>query len=137
MRTDEPGPVLAGPVIELAIKVHRRLGPGLLESVYEKCLSWELTHAGLVHARQVNLPVHYEDVEIESGYRADMIVENQASLELKSIETLLPVREAQTLTCLRPSARFTNTVTYSGTCSNVRDAKKQGMGAANNANERR
>jgi GxxExxY protein len=100
-----PGPAadLTGRIIELAIKVHRRLGPGLLEAVYEKCLCWELAHAGLAFARQVDLPVRYEDVEIESSYRADMIVEGRVILELKSIERVLPVHTAQTLTYLRLS----------------------------------
>jgi GxxExxY protein len=100
-----PGPAadLTGRIIELAIKVHRRLGPGLLEAVYEKCLCWELAHAGLAFARQVDLPVRYEDVEIESSYRADLIVEGRVILELKSIERVLPVHTAQTLTYLRLS----------------------------------
>jgi GxxExxY protein len=98
-----PGPAadLTGRIIELAIKVHRRLGPGLLEAVYEKCLCWELAHAGLAFARQVHLPVRYEDVEIASSYRADLIVEGRVILELKSIERVLPVHTAQTLTYLR------------------------------------
>ena len=99
----EPGPVLTGRIIGLAIKVHRRLGPGLLESAYEKCLSRELQHAGLTHARQVDLPLVYEDVQIESSYRADIVVEDKVLLELKSVEQLLPVHLAQTLTYLRLS----------------------------------
>jgi GxxExxY protein len=99
------GPVadLTGRIIELAIRVHRRLGPGLLEAVYEKCLCWELAHAGLAFARQVDLPVHYEHVEIVSSYRADLIVEGRVILELKSVERVLPVHTAQTLTYLRLS----------------------------------
>ena len=81
-----PAADLTGRIIELAIKVHRRLGPGLLEAVYEKCLCWELAHAGLAFARQVDLPVRYEDVEIASSYRADLIVEGRVILELKSLE---------------------------------------------------
>jgi GxxExxY protein len=98
-----PAAELTGRIIERAIKVHRRLGPGLLEAVYEKCLCWELTHAGLAFARQVNLPVRYEDVVIESSYRADLIVEGRVILELKSVEHVLPVHTAQTLTYLRLS----------------------------------
>ena len=101
-----PGPAadLTGRIIELAIKVHRRLGPGLLEAVYEKCLCWELAHAGLRFARQVDLPVHYEDVAIESSYRADVVVDGRVILELKSVEHILPVHAAQTLTYLRLSS---------------------------------
>jgi len=105
-RADVPaGPAaeLTGRIIELAIKVHRRLGPGLLEAVYGKCLCWELAHAGMAFARQLDLPVRYEDVEIESSYRADLVVEGRVILELKSVERVLPVHTAQTLTYLRLS----------------------------------
>jgi GxxExxY protein len=90
-------------IIALAIKVHRRLGPGLLESVYEECLCWELAHDGLAFRRQVPLPVIYEDVRRNCAYYADIIVERSVVLELKSVDRILPVHEAQTLTYLRLS----------------------------------
>ena len=90
-------------IIGLGIKVHRRLGPGLLEAIYTECLCWELRHSGLAHAREVPLAVTYEDMRLASAYRADVIVEQSAILEIKSIERILPVHEAQTLTYLRLS----------------------------------
>ncbi len=90
-------------IIGLAIKVHKKLGPGLLESVYEECLCWELAHNGLAFKRQVTLPVIYEDVRLNCAYHADIIVEQSVILELKSVERILPVHEAQTLTYLRLS----------------------------------
>lgn len=98
-----PGAALTNRIIGLAIKVHRKLGPGLLESVYKHCLCWELHHAGLAFQREVPLPVAYEDVRLNAGYFADIIVEQAVLLELKSIEHILPVHEAQTLTYLRLS----------------------------------
>ena len=94
---------LSNRVIGLAIKVHRKLGPGLLESIYEECLSWELGHAGFAFQRQVPLPVIYEDLHLSRAYYADLIVEGSTLLELKSVQLLLPVHEAQTLTYLRLS----------------------------------
>jgi GxxExxY protein len=90
-------------IIGLAIKVHRKLGPGLLESVYEECLCWELAHDGLAFRRQVPLPVIYEDIRLKCAYYADVIVERSVLLELKSVERILPVHEAQALTYLRLS----------------------------------
>ncbi len=90
-------------IIGLAIKVHRKLGPGLLESVYEECLCWELAHADLAFQRQVPLPVVYEGDRLPAGYFADIIVEQSVLIELKSVERILPVHEAQTLTYLRLS----------------------------------
>lgn len=90
-------------IIGLAIKVHRRLGPGLLESIYEQCLGWELGQAGLMFARQVPLAVVYEGLTLPCAYRADMIVEQEVIVEVKSVDRLLPVHEAQLLTYLRLS----------------------------------
>ena len=97
------GAGLTEQIIGLGIKVHRRLGPGLLEAIYTECLCWELRHSGLAHAREVPLAVTYEDMRLTSAYRADIIVEQSAVLEIKSIERILPVHEAQTLTYLRLS----------------------------------
>ncbi len=94
---------LTGKIIECVIKVHRKLGPGLLESVYEVCLAYELTKAGLSIVRQKDIPIKYDDVELESGFRADLIVENAVIVELKSIDKFAPVHEAQLLTYMRLS----------------------------------
>ena len=88
-------------IIGLAMKVHTALGPGLLESVYERCLCYELTDAGLPFARQVDLPIVYNGARLECGYRADIIVADDVLLELKSLETILPVHESQLQTYLR------------------------------------
>jgi len=90
-------------VIGLAIKLHRRLGPGLLESVYEECLCFELQQAGIDFGRQIAVPVVYEGVLLEAGFRADIVVAHELILEIKSVDRLLPVHEAQILTYLRMS----------------------------------
>jgi len=102
-RSPEPGPALTDRIIGLAIKMHRKLGRGLLESVYHQCLCWELHHDGLMFEREVPLPVVYEDMRIDKGYRADIIVAQTVLLELKVVERILPVHEAQTLTHLKLS----------------------------------
>jgi GxxExxY protein len=99
----EPGPELTGRIIRLAIKMHRKLGPGLLESVYHQCLCWELHNDGLPFEREVPPPFVYEDMRIDKGYRADIVVDRTVLLELKSVERIQPVHEAQTLTYLRMS----------------------------------
>ena len=90
-------------IIGFAIEVHRQLGPGLLESAYEECLCYELREAGLAFRRQVPLPVVYKAVRLDCGYRIDLIVEDTVILELKTVERLVPVHEAQLLTYLRLS----------------------------------
>lgn len=90
-------------IIGLAMRVHTRLGPGLLESAYERCLCHEFDRNALAYARQVDLPLEYDGVRLDCGYRADVIVGNEVILELKSIEQILPVHEAQLLTYLRLS----------------------------------
>lgn len=90
-------------IIGCAIAVHRALGPGLLESAYEECLCCELAIAGLSFKRQVDLPVVYRHVVIESAYRMDIVVENKVVLELKAVDALLPIHEAQLLTYLKLS----------------------------------
>ena len=90
-------------VIGLGIKIHRILGAGLLEEVYEECLCWELAQAGLSFTRQVALPLVYEGVRLPRAYRADIIIGDSVILEIKSVETITPVHEAQLLTCLRLS----------------------------------
>jgi GxxExxY protein len=88
-------------IIGLAMRVHRELGPGLLESIYERCLCYELDRAGIPFRRQVALNVRYDDTILESGCIADIIVDDAVVLELKAVERMLPVHEAQLLTYLR------------------------------------
>ena len=88
-------------VVDAAYKVHVTLGPGLLESVYESVLEYELKKRGLKVDRQVILPVQYESIRIEEGYRADLIVEEKVIVELKSVEQVSPVHKKQLLTYLR------------------------------------
>jgi GxxExxY protein len=88
-------------IIGAAITVHRELGPGLLESVYEKCLALELTKSGLQVCSQKEIPLTYKGLALESGFRADLIVENRVLIELKSVDQLLPVHTAQVLTYLK------------------------------------
>ncbi|MBE0638403.1 MAG: GxxExxY protein [Bacteroidales bacterium] len=88
-------------IIGCAIEVHKRLGPGLLESAYEECLSYELKSAGFTIERQVPVPVVYKDIKLECGYRIDILVEKTVVLELKTIEAFAPVHEAQILTYLK------------------------------------
>ena len=97
------GDPLTERIIGAAIEVHRHLGPGLLESVYEECLCFELKILGLPFKRQVALPVAYKAVSLNCGYRMDVVVGDRVVLELKTVERLLPVHEAQMLTYLRLS----------------------------------
>jgi GxxExxY protein len=90
-------------IIGPAMRVHRRLGPGLLESVYERCLCHELGKEGIAFQRQVPLPVPYDDILLDCGYIADIIVDGQVILELKAVERTQPQHEAQLLTYLRLS----------------------------------
>ncbi|HEX7897730.1 MAG TPA: GxxExxY protein [Planctomycetota bacterium] len=94
---------LSHEILGAAVEVHRLLGPGLLESTYENCLSHELTLRGLVHARQVALPVLYKSARLECGYRMDLIVDGLVVVELKAVEALLPIHKAQVLTYLKLS----------------------------------
>ena len=90
-------------VIAAAIEVHRNLGPGLLESAYEACLVYELRDRGLVVEQQKPLPIIYRDVAVEVGYRLDLLVENLVVVELKSVERLEPIHQAQLLSYLKLS----------------------------------
>ena len=94
---------LTGQIIGLAIEVHKALGPGLLESAYEECLSLEFRSAGLQYERQALLPVTYKGMTIGSGYRMDLVVEKRVIIEVKSVESILPVHHAQLLTYLKLS----------------------------------
>jgi len=96
---------MTGEVIGAAIEVHRELGPGLLESAYEECLCHELLLRSLSVQRQVPLPVIYKDVRLECGYRLDIVVAETIVLELKCIEALSAIHEAQLLTYLKLSGK--------------------------------
>ena len=95
--------VLTDRIIGAAIEVHRQLGPGLLESTYEVCLEHEMQSQGLHVQRQVALPIIYKGVRIDEGYRIDMLVDGQLVVELKAVEHILPVHEAQVLSYLKLS----------------------------------
>jgi len=94
---------LASSIVDAAIKVHAALGPGLLESVYETCLTHELEKRGHKVKRQVVLPIHYDTLILDAGLRLDLVIDDLAILELKSVEHLLPVHHAQVLTYLKLS----------------------------------
>lgn len=88
-------------IIGCAMKVHRALGPGLLESAYEVCLEHELRKAGMRVARQVPLPVVYDGIRLDAGYRLDLVVNDAVILELKAVETILPIHEARLLSYMK------------------------------------
>ena len=90
-------------VIGCAIEVHRTLGPGLLESTYRQCLACELSHDQIPFQMEVPLPVRYKDVLLDCGYRIDLIVSGDLIVEVKCVETLLPIHQAQILTYMRLS----------------------------------
>ncbi len=92
---------LSEAVIGLAIEVHRTLGPGLLESVYESCLGQELTVAGIPFQKQLAIPVLYKGRQLDVGFRADLVVQSELLIEIKSVEKLGSLHEAQLLTYLR------------------------------------
>jgi GxxExxY protein len=103
MREGQENDPLTERIIGFAIEVHRHLGPGLLESAYEECLCFELKSAAISFKRQLPLPVIYKSVKLDCGYRLDIVVEGRLVLELKTVEKLLPVHEAQMLTYLKLS----------------------------------
>jgi len=90
-------------VLDAAFRVHSALGPGLLESAYEHCLLYELGKRGIQASRQVELPIVYEGVKIDAGYRLDLLVEHKVIVEIKTVAHLLPIHEAQLLTYLKLS----------------------------------
>ncbi len=96
---------VTGKIIDAAMNVHSALGPGLLESAYEACLLFELHKKGLKAEKQVALPVIYEDVKIDVGYRIDLLVEDVVIVELKSVESVLPIHQAQLISYLKLSGR--------------------------------
>jgi len=94
---------IAKQILDCAFKIHKNVGPGLLESVYEELLSFEIIKSGLLVQRQVGIPLNYESIKMEIGFRADIIVENKVIIELKSIEAILDVHKKQLLTYLKLS----------------------------------
>ena len=88
-------------IVDSAIQVHRTVGPGLLESAYQKCLSHELTKRGLRVDCELLLPIEYDGMNIESGYRIDMLVDGSVIIENKTVDNILPLHEAQLLTYMR------------------------------------
>lgn len=94
---------IATEVIACAIRVHRALGPGLLEKIYQECLSYELNKAGISVKKEYILPIKYDGIELESGLRIDLLVENKLVIELKSVDEINDVHIAQTLTYLKLS----------------------------------
>jgi len=97
--------VVTGLIIDAAMKVHSALGPGLLEGAYEACMRHELTSRGLVAKSQVQLPVEYYGTLVEAGYRLDLLVEDLVIVELKAVERLAAIHEAQLLTYLKLSRK--------------------------------
>jgi GxxExxY protein len=93
--------IISSSIINAAVEVHKVFGPGLLESVYEKALVWEMRQVGLFVQEQVPIDVTFKDLEIKNGYFADIIVEDKIILELKAIENILPVHKAQLLSYLK------------------------------------
>ena len=94
---------LSNEIIGLAIKVHKNLGPGLLESSYKECLFYELIKAGFFVEKEKPLPLIYEEIKLEVGYRIDLLVENKVVVEIKAIDTLAEIHTAQVLTYLKLS----------------------------------
>jgi len=92
---------LTGKIIGAAIEVHRIIGPGLLESTYEECLCRELILQNIPFERQKAIPLEYKGIKLDCGYRLDLLVANKVVVEIKSVEIVLPIHEAQTLTYLK------------------------------------
>lgn len=92
---------LSNKVIGCAIEVHRNLGPGLLESAYERCFSYELTHVGIRHEVQKELPIEYKGLKLDCGYRVDVIIEDKMIVELKSVSMIKDIHKAQLLTYMK------------------------------------
>ena len=92
---------ISGKIIGAAVEVHKHLGPGLLESAYEECLCCELDLRGIKFQRQVPLPLNYKGLKLDCGYRLDLLVEDKVVVELKTVEAIAPIHEAQMLTYLK------------------------------------
>ena len=96
---------IASVIVDASFKVHQALGPGLLESAYEACLTHELTKRGLIVERQKAQPVHYDGITIDAGYRIDLLVNDSIIIELKAVEQIIPIHQAQLMTYLKLSKK--------------------------------
>lgn len=96
---------IAAEIVDAAFRVHRELGPGLLESAYEACLAFELQQRGMALQRQVAMPVIYRTLQLQAGYRIDLVVEGRVLVEIKAVQELQPIHAAQVLTYLKLSSR--------------------------------
>jgi len=96
---------ISGEIVDAALKVHSKLGPGLLENAYHKCLMHELYSRGLKFTSQTSLPIEYDGFKLDAGYRIDLIVEDLVIIEIKAVEAILPIHEAQLLTYLKLSGK--------------------------------
>ena len=96
---------IASEIVDTAFKIHCKLGPGLLESAYEACMAYELTKRGFMVERQKSQPVNYDGLEIEVGYRLDLLVNDSVIIELKAVEQLVPIHQAQLMTYLKLSGK--------------------------------
>ncbi len=92
---------ISGKIVECCYKIHHGLGPGMLESVYEELLAYELSKSGMKYERQKTIPLHYDNVKFDIGFRLDFLVEFKVIVELKSVEQILPVHKKQLLTYLK------------------------------------
>lgn len=124
-------------IIGAAIRVHKALGPGLLESGYQRCLECELSLSGITFRSEVALPIAYQGIHINCGYRVDLIVEDRVLVELKAVERLLPIHDAQVITYLKltnlPRALLINfnvPVLVRGIKSFLRPSRLQGPGTS-------
>lgn len=106
LKTKEQYDLLTSKIIGCAIEVHKELGPGLMESVYDVCFAEELVKEGIQIKRQVSLPVHYKGKKLNKEFVIDLLVEDCVVVELKSIEVILPVHEAQLVTYLKLSNKI-------------------------------
>jgi GxxExxY protein len=105
MKTTNERNEITGKIIDAAMRVHSKLGPGLLESAYEACLAYELRKRGLKVLTQVGLPVTYDEVQLDVGYRIDLLVEDEIIVELKAVDEIAPIHQAQLLSYLKLSGR--------------------------------
>ncbi len=119
-----PDAAVSEKVILAAIEVHRHLGPGLLESAYSPCICRELEMMGIAFEREKELPVIYKNVHLDCGYRMDIVVENQLVVELKCVEKILPIHEAQLLTYLKISGIKTGLI-LNFNCTLLKDGIKR------------
>jgi GxxExxY protein len=116
--------LLTEKIIGAAIEVHRNLGPGLLESTYEQCLCWELKESGFSVTRQVIVPISYKGNSLDAVYRPDVVVEHRVIVEIKAVDRLASVHEAQLLTYMRHTGIHTGLL-LNFNCARLRDGLKR------------